>query len=118
MIPALRSDDFPAPDAPKITNGLQLAFGAHLAQLFQRLRDLAAAAIEQRGVGIVVAERGEAGERHRTQLAVDREGFRVEADATERAGFAQSNPSAGRQHSGPLRGRDPSGLRQGPRSTP
>ena len=64
--------------------------GAHLPQRFQRLRDLAAAAIEQRGVGIVVAERGEARERHRTQLAVDRERFRVEADAAKRAGFAQS----------------------------
>jgi hypothetical protein len=67
---------------------------SHLPQRFQRLGDLAAAAKEQRGVGVVVAERGEAGERHRTQLVVDREGFGVEADATDGAGRAQSDLQA------------------------
>ena len=85
----------------------QVAFGAHLAQLFQRLRDLAAAAVEQRGVGVIVAERGEARERRRTQLAVDLESFGIEANATERAGGAQSSLQAAARRSGPLRSRAP-----------
>jgi hypothetical protein len=55
---------------------------------FQRLRDLAATAIKQRGISIVVAERGETRERRRPQLAVDRECLRVEADLGEGAGHA------------------------------
>ena len=69
---------------------LPLSGGTHLPQRFQCLRDFATAAIEQRGVGVVITERGEARERHRTQLAVDRESFGVEADAAKRADFAQS----------------------------
>ncbi len=58
--------------------------------LLQSVGDLAAAAVEQRGVGVLVAERGEAGEGRRAQFAVDGEGLRVEADLRQGAGGAQS----------------------------
>src|ERR1700716_3131282 len=74
----------------------EVVLGAHLAQLFERVRDLPAATVEQRGVGIVVAERGEAGERRRTQLAIDREGLRVEADPADGTGRAQTELEAAR----------------------
>jgi hypothetical protein len=45
---------------------LPLSGGTHLPQRFQYLRDFATAAIEQRGIGVIVAERGETRERRGT----------------------------------------------------
>jgi hypothetical protein len=64
-----------------------VALGAHLSQLFKRTCDLAAAAIEQGCVGVVIAERGEAGERGRPQPGVCGERLGVEPDARVGAGL-------------------------------
>ena len=71
-----------------------------LTSRFQRLGDLSATAIEQRGVGIIVTERSEARKRYRTRLAVDCESFRVEADPGKRAGRAQTGLQPARDFSG------------------
>lgn len=71
-----------------------IADGTDLAQLFERLSDLTAAAIKQRRVGVLVAERGEAGKRHLPQFLVDPEGFRIETDFCKRAGRAKAGCEA------------------------
>jgi hypothetical protein len=71
-----------------------LGAGTHSAQRFEGFRDFAAATIEQRGVRIVIAERGKTGERRRAQLEVDRKGLGVEPDAGERSRFSQPGRQA------------------------
>jgi hypothetical protein len=55
-MPAFKSEDFPAPDAPRTTNGRRPRFGPHLAQLFERVGDLATSTKENPGISIIIAE--------------------------------------------------------------
>ena len=80
MMPALSSEDLPAPEDPRITNGRKSLSARTERNFFKRLRDLPATAIEQRSVGILVAEGRKAREWCWTQLYIDCECVRVEAD--------------------------------------
>jgi hypothetical protein len=66
-----------------------VALGAHLAQLFERMRDLARAAIEQGRVGILIAERGKTRKRRGPQLGVGGKSLGIEPNAGVGAGRAQ-----------------------------
>ena len=82
----------------------QVALGSHFSQLFESLGEFTAAAIEQGGVGIIVAKRSKTGERDRTKLGVNGIGLRVEADFRSARRRRASHPSTESRAQCPQRG--------------
>ena len=75
-----------------MTNGRKSPLGADFSQVFERLGDFRAAAIEQGGVGIIIVERGEAGKRRR-RIGLDqfqRLGVEANIAVSPHAGIEQS----------------------------
>ena len=82
------------------------------------MRDLARAAVEQRRVGILVAECGKARERRGPQLGVSGEGLGVEPDAGIGSGRAQPDLETARGIGAGINIQPPSASMQAKRSMP
>ena len=89
-MPALSSDDFAGTRATLNNEGTLIVECPHGPEVFERVCNLATAAVKQGCVGVVVTERGKARKWCRAQLDVDGKRLRIETDPRVRTGGAQS----------------------------